>query len=61
MGGGGAQWAVGEIVWRVLDTEGVGREAEAAIAVEAERVGGWGGAPRVTPRMRTPVEKELSA
>ncbi|MDQ1044866.1 winged helix DNA-binding domain-containing protein [Streptomyces sp. V4I2] len=59
--GAWAQRADGEIVWRLLDTEGVGRDAEAAIAVEAERVRGWVGAARVTPRFRTPVEKELAA
>ncbi|WP_217237130.1 winged helix DNA-binding domain-containing protein [Streptomyces sp. AC555_RSS877] len=59
--GGWAQRADGEIVWRLLDTERVGRDAEAAIAVEAERLRGWVGPARVTPRFRTPVEKELSA
>ncbi|MDX2863487.1 DNA glycosylase AlkZ-like family protein, partial [Streptomyces scabiei] len=33
--GGWAQRSDGEIVWRLLDTEGVGREAEAAIRAEA--------------------------
>ncbi|MFD3615733.1 winged helix DNA-binding domain-containing protein [Streptomyces sp. NPDC058676] len=59
--GGWAQRADGEIVWRLLDTDGLGRDAEAAIAVEAERLRGWVGATRVTPRFRTPLEKELSA
>ncbi|WP_030671110.1 winged helix DNA-binding domain-containing protein [Streptomyces cellulosae] len=59
--GGWAQRPDGEVVWRILDTEGVGREAEAAIAVEAERLRGWLGTTRVTPRFRTPVEKELGA
>lgn len=53
--------ADGEIVWRVLDREGVGDEAEAAIGEAAERLRGWVGATRVTPRFRTPVERELSA
>ncbi|WP_043682220.1 winged helix DNA-binding domain-containing protein [Streptomyces xylophagus] len=53
--------ADGEIVWRVLDREGVGREAEAAIGEAAERLRGWVGTTRVTPRFRTPVERELSA
>ncbi|MEV0635793.1 winged helix DNA-binding domain-containing protein [Streptomyces sp. NPDC050619] len=57
--GGWAQRADGEIVWRVLDGDGVGRDAEAAIAGEAERLRGWVGATRVTPRFRTPLEKEL--
>jgi ketosteroid isomerase-like protein len=59
--GGWAQRPDGEIVWRILDTEGVGRDAEAAIAAEAERLREWVGTTRVTPRFRTPVEKELGA
>jgi hypothetical protein len=59
--GGWAQRGDGEIVWRLLDTEGVGRDAEAAVAREAERLRGWVGATRVTPRFRTPLERELSA
>ncbi|MFJ5305812.1 winged helix DNA-binding domain-containing protein [Streptomyces sp. NPDC088350] len=51
----------GEIVWRLLDREGIGREAEAAIGEAAERLRGWVGTTRVTPRFRTPVERELSA
>ncbi|MGW3123115.1 winged helix DNA-binding domain-containing protein [Streptomyces sp. NPDC001107] len=58
--GGWAQGPGGEIVWRLLDTDGVGREAEAAIAAEAERLRGWVGATKVTPRFRTPLEKELA-
>ncbi|MGW0337833.1 winged helix DNA-binding domain-containing protein [Streptomyces sp. NPDC003011] len=58
--GGWAQRPDGEIVWRILDPDGVGRDAEAAIAVEAERLREWVGATRVTPRFRTPVEKELA-
>lgn len=59
--GGWAQRPDGEIVWRILDTEGVGREAEAAIAAEAERLASVLKDSRVTPRFRTPVERELSA
>lgn len=59
--GGWAQRADGEIVWRVLDGEGTGREAEAALATEAERLASWVGTTRVTPRFRTPLERELSA
>ena len=55
-----AQRPDGEIAWRVLVPGGVGREAETAIGVEAERLRGWVGATRVTPRFRTPVEKELA-
>ncbi|MFC8345268.1 winged helix DNA-binding domain-containing protein [Streptomyces sp. NPDC057280] len=58
--GGWAQRPDGEIVWRLLDEDGVGREAKAAIAAEAERLRGWVGATRVTPRFRTPLERELA-
>ncbi|MFI6032760.1 winged helix DNA-binding domain-containing protein [Streptomyces sp. NPDC051315] len=57
--GGWAQRADGEIVWRILDGSGVGRDAEAAIAAEAERLRRWVGDTRVTPRFRTPLEKAL--
>ncbi|WP_406416669.1 winged helix DNA-binding domain-containing protein [Streptomyces sp. NBC_01614] len=61
--GGWAQRRDGEIVWRLLeDLEGAERRAvEAAVAVEAEGLRGWVGAARVTPRFRTPLERELSA
>ncbi|MGK9458842.1 winged helix DNA-binding domain-containing protein [Streptomyces sp. G6] len=59
--GGWAQRADGRIIWRVLDGEGTGRAAEAAIAAEAERLASWVGTTRVTPRFRTPLERELSA
>ncbi|MDQ0747959.1 hypothetical protein QF034_002190 [Streptomyces africanus] len=59
--GGWAQRPGGEIVWRILDEEGVGREARAAIEKEAERLSGWVGTTRITPRFRTPLEKELAA
>ncbi|MFG2781581.1 winged helix DNA-binding domain-containing protein [Streptomyces prunicolor] len=58
--GGWAQRPDGEIVWRILDREGIGREAEAAIGAAAERLRGWVGTTRVTPRFRTPVERELA-
>ncbi|MFJ9003627.1 winged helix DNA-binding domain-containing protein [Streptomyces canus] len=58
--GGWGQRPDGEIVWRLLDTEGVGSEAEVAIAAEAERLRGWVGTTRVTPRFRVPLEKELA-
>ncbi|MCX5242528.1 winged helix DNA-binding domain-containing protein [Streptomyces prunicolor] len=58
--GGWAQRPDGEIVWRILDREGVGREAETAIGAAAERLRGWVGTTRVTPRFRTPVERELA-
>ncbi|MEV8428395.1 winged helix DNA-binding domain-containing protein [Streptomyces chartreusis] len=61
--GGWAQRGDGEIVWRLLADPGSEERqaAETAIAAQAERLRGWVGAARVTPRFRTPVEKELSA
>ncbi|MFH9015064.1 winged helix DNA-binding domain-containing protein [Streptomyces sp. NPDC017943] len=59
--GGWAQRPDGEIVWRILDEAGVGREARAAVEREAERLRGLLGTTRVTPRFRTPLEKELVA
>ncbi|GGM25433.1 hypothetical protein GCM10010129_82480 [Streptomyces fumigatiscleroticus] len=59
--GGWAQRADGDMVWRILDTEGVGRETETAVEKEAARLRDWVGATRITPRFRTPLEKELSA
>ncbi|MFE7589198.1 winged helix DNA-binding domain-containing protein [Kitasatospora sp. NPDC057512] len=55
--GGWTQRADGEVVWRLF--RGVGAEAERAVAAEAERLAGWLGEVRVTPRFRTPLEKEL--
>ncbi|MFI9204811.1 winged helix DNA-binding domain-containing protein [Streptomyces sp. NPDC053048] len=55
--GGWAQRADGEIVWRALTD--VGRDASAAIAAEAGRLSAWVGEVRVTPRFRTPLEREL--
>ncbi|MGW3134255.1 winged helix DNA-binding domain-containing protein [Streptomyces sp. NPDC001123] len=57
--GGWAQRRDGEIVWRILDP-GIRREAEQAVAAEAERLRGWVGTAKVTPRFRTPLERELS-
>ncbi|WP_020672712.1 winged helix DNA-binding domain-containing protein [Amycolatopsis nigrescens] len=56
--GGWAQRPDGEPVYRLL--EDVGSEAEALIKAEAARLGGWLGETRVTPRFRTPLERELS-
>ncbi|MBT2384909.1 winged helix DNA-binding domain-containing protein [Streptomyces sp. ISL-11] len=55
--GGWAQRANGTIVWRPL--EDTGREAASAIAAEVARLSGWLGDVRVTPRFRTPLEREL--
>ncbi|MFF7471703.1 DNA glycosylase AlkZ-like family protein [Streptomyces sp. NPDC008092] len=57
--GGWAQRRDGGIVWRIPDP-GIRREAEQAVAAEAERLRGWAGAATVTPRFRTPLERELS-
>ncbi|MFI1719954.1 winged helix DNA-binding domain-containing protein [Streptomyces sp. NPDC020489] len=58
--GGWAQRADGEIVWRLPAKDDVGREAEAMIAAEADRLRDWLGTTRVTPRFRTPLERELA-
>ncbi|MDF6019971.1 winged helix DNA-binding domain-containing protein [Streptomyces sp. JH34] len=57
--GGWAQGAGGEPVWRLLSD--VGREASQLIATEAARMSAWIGDARITPRFRTPLERELSA
>ena len=55
--GGWAQRPSGEIAVELL--EDVGADALAAIDAEAERLRKWFGDTRVTPRFRTPVEREL--
>ncbi len=57
--GGWAQRTDGEIVFRLLEDAGAG--ALAAIATEAGNLQAWLGPMRVTPRFRTPLERELSA
>ncbi|MGZ4620092.1 MAG: winged helix DNA-binding domain-containing protein [Frankiaceae bacterium] len=57
--GGWAQRRDGEIAVRLL--EDVGADAWAAICGAATRLQGWLGPMRVTPRFRTPLERELSA
>lgn len=57
--GGWAQRPDGEIVWRLLAAPG--RAAERAITAEAARLAVWVGAARITPRFRTPLERELVA
>jgi DNA glycosylase AlkZ-like len=60
--GGWAQRKDGEIAVRLL--EDVGAEAAAAIAAEASRLRAWIGPDsqtRITPRFRTPLERELSS
>ena len=58
--GGWAQRKDGEIAVRLL--EDAGAEAAAALAAEARRLSEWIGDPkvRITPRFRTPLERELS-
>ena len=55
--GGWAQRADGEVVFRLL--EDIGTSATAAVAKEAARLREWIGPVRVTPRFRTPLEREL--
>jgi winged helix DNA-binding protein len=57
--GGWAQRPDGEVVFRLL--EDPGSAAAAAIAAEAESLEAWLGPTRVTPRFRTPLERDLSA
>jgi hypothetical protein len=57
--GGWAQRASGEVVFRLL--EDIGADGAAATSREAARLEAWLGANRVTPRFRTPLERELSA
>jgi hypothetical protein len=57
--GGWAQRKTGEVVLRLL--EDVGTDATAAIEAEADRLTTWLGPVRVTPRFRTPLERELVA
>ena len=57
--GGWAQRKTGEVVLRLL--EDVGADATAAIEAEAARLTAWLGPVRVTPRFRTPLERELVA
>jgi hypothetical protein len=56
--GGWAQRKDGEIAVRLL--EDAGAEASAAMAAEAQRLGAWIGNARITPRFRTPLERELA-
>ena len=57
--GGWAQRASGEVVYRLL--EDIGADGAGAVAAEAAALGAWLGAARVTPRFRTPLERELTA
>jgi hypothetical protein len=57
--GGWAQAADGEVVVRLL--EDLGREAEARVGAEAQRLTGWLDGVRVAPRFATPLQRELAA
>ena len=57
--GGWAGRKDGEIAVRLL--EDVGADATAAVQAAAGRLADWLGPVRVTPRFRTPLERELSA
>jgi len=57
--GGWAQRKDGEIAFALLEDPGA--EAAAAIAAEAQRLREWIAGVRVTPRFRTPLERELCA
>ena len=57
--GGWAQRAGGEVVVRLL--EDIGTAAAARRRQEAARLTAWIGPVRVTPRFRTPLERELIA
>ncbi|MFC5172386.1 winged helix DNA-binding domain-containing protein [Streptomyces mutomycini] len=56
--GGWAQRPDGELVWRLLSD--IGREGSQLIEAEAARLSAWTGDARVTPRFRTPLERELT-
>jgi hypothetical protein len=57
--GGWAQRKDGEVVFRTL--EDIGGEGVSAVEAVAEELRGWLGPLRVTPRFRTPLERELVA
>ncbi|BCB85142.1 winged helix DNA-binding domain-containing protein [Phytohabitans suffuscus] len=57
--GGWAQRPSGEVVYRLL--EDVGRDVAVAVEASAGRLTEWIGSVRVTPRFRTPLERELVA
>lgn len=57
--GGWAQRNSGEVVYRLL--EDIGADGAAAVAAQAAALEAWLGPARVTPRFRTPLEREMSA
>jgi hypothetical protein len=56
--GGWAQRRDGEIVFQLL--EDAGTDAALAVSAQAQRLQEWLGPTRVTPRFRTPLERQLS-
>jgi hypothetical protein len=56
--GGWTQRGDGEVVYRLLDD--VGGDASATIEQEASRLEAWLGDARITPKFRTPLERELA-
>lgn len=56
--GGWAQRPNGAIVFKLL--EDVGRDVELGVEAAAHALGSWLQAVRITPRFRTPLERELS-
>lgn len=57
--GGWAQRASGEVAFRLL--EDIGADGAAAVTAETAALEAWLGAARVTPRFRTPLERELTS
>jgi len=57
--GGWAQRKNGTIAYKLL--EDIGFSAEKAVESAAHRLATWLGSVRITPRFRTPLERELSA
>jgi hypothetical protein len=57
--GGWTQRPAGQIAYRLL--EDVGKDADDAVETEAARLAAWLGDVRITPRFRTPLQRELSA
>jgi hypothetical protein len=57
--GGWAQRASGEVACRLL--EDIGADGAAAVQAKAGELESWLGDAWVTPRFRTPLERDLSA
>ena len=57
--GGWAQRAGGAVAWRLFTD--IGAELTDAVDAEAERLTGWLAGVKVTPKFRTPLERELAS